>query len=119
MLKKIGILVLLSTLITGCSASPQFLRGHYYMTGDSNCRYSRALTDTSIECYNSDDELTGYRDAMTNQQLEMYRHNEQMKQQRSIALQQQYDQRYERRPERMRDDLREQRERIQKSLGMW
>ena len=80
MLKKIGILVLLSTLITGCSASPQFLRGHYYMTGDSNCRYSRALTDTSIECYNSDDELTGYRDAMTNQQLEMYRHKEQMEQ---------------------------------------
>lgn len=73
-----GILLSLS----GCySASPQLLRGHYYMTGDSNCRYSRKRSDISIDCYNSDDELTVYRNAMTDQELQMYQHNQQMQQQ--------------------------------------
>jgi len=70
-MKKISLVCLLLALV-GCSASPQFLRGHYYMTGDSNCRSSSERTDTSINCYNSDDENTGYRDAMTDQQLQMY-----------------------------------------------
>jgi len=77
LISMFGILISL----TGCySASPQFLRGNYYMTGDSNCRLSRERTDTSINCYNSDDELMGYRNAMTDQQLQMYRHNKQMEQ---------------------------------------
>ncbi|TYL48562.1 hypothetical protein [Marinomonas sp. IMCC 4694] len=80
-MKKISLICLLFVLV-GCSASPQFLRGHYYMTGDSNCRYSRERTDTSINCYNSDDELTGYRNAMTDQQLQMYQFNKQQEEQK-------------------------------------
>jgi hypothetical protein len=76
MLKKVVVFVLFSTFVTGCGASPQFIRGHYYMTGDSNCRLSRPLTDTSINCYNSDDELTGSRNAMTDQQMQMHMHEE-------------------------------------------
>jgi hypothetical protein len=66
-------------VLSGCSrsASPQFLRGNYYMTGDSNCRLSRHRTDDSITCYDSDDNKTGYRNAMTDQQLEMYRYEKQ------------------------------------------
>jgi hypothetical protein len=88
LLSLFGILLSLS----GCSTGgPQFLRGNYYYTGDSNCKYSRQLTNTSITCYNSDNEVTGYRNAMTDQQLQMYRHNQQMDQQRSIANQESYD----------------------------
>ena len=76
MLKKNMLFVFFCILITGCVSGPQFIRGHYYMTGDSDCRYSSRRTDTSINCYNSDKELTGYRDAMTDQQLQMHRHHE-------------------------------------------
>lgn len=78
MLKQIGMLALFATLLSGCSSGgPQFLRGNYYMTGDSNCKYSRARTANSINCYDSDDKLTGYRNAMTDQQLQMYRYEKQ------------------------------------------
>lgn len=78
LISLLGILISLS----GCtSSSPQFLRGNYYMTGDSNCRYSRERTSTSINCYNSDDELVGYRNAMTDQQLQMYQHKQQQRNQ--------------------------------------
>ena len=88
LISLIGILLSLS----GCSmAGPQFLRGNYYWTGDSDCKLSRQRTDTSITCYNSDDKETGYRNAMTDQQLQMYRHNQQMSQRQSIANQESYD----------------------------
>ena len=82
MLKKIGMLVLFSTLIAGCSTpGPQLLRGFYYWTGDSSCESSSYRTDTSINCYNSDEEATGYRNAMTNQEMQAYRYEQQKKRQ--------------------------------------
>ncbi len=82
---KIILVIILATLLAGCagSARPNFYRGHYYMSGDSNCRYSSERTDTSINCFNSDKEPTGYRDAMTDQELQMYQHNQQMEQQQN------------------------------------
>ena len=82
MLIKIGMLVLFSTLIAGCSTpGPQLLRGSYYWTGDSSCESSSYRTDTSINCYNSDEEATGYRNAMTNQEMQAYKYEQQRKQQ--------------------------------------
>ena len=74
-MKKISLVCLLLALV-GCSASPQFIRGNYYMTGDSNCKLYREITATSINCYTSDDKLVGYRNAMTDQELQMYRHEQ-------------------------------------------
>jgi hypothetical protein len=76
MLKKIVMSILFSTLITGCMAGPQFINGHYYMTGDSDCLYWRTRTDTSIDCYSSksDTEPNFYRNAMTDQQMQMHLH---------------------------------------------
>ena len=90
MLKKIGMLVLFSTLIAGCSTpGPQLLRGSYYWTGDSSCESSSYRTDTSINCYNSGEEATGYRNAMTNQEMQAYKYEQQRKQQEfSQALKQ-------------------------------
>lgn len=88
LISLLGILLSLS----GCStAGPQFVHGNYYWAGDSDCRSANQRTDTSITCYNSDGEETGYRNAMTDQQLQMYRHNQQMSQQQSIANQKSYD----------------------------
>jgi hypothetical protein len=82
MLKKIGMLVLFSTLIAGCSTpGPQLLRGSYYWTGDGSCESSSYRTDTSINCYNSDEEATGYRNAMTNQEMQAYKYQQQRKRQ--------------------------------------
>ena len=77
---KMFLTVVVVSMLSSCShsASPQFIRGNYYMTGDSSCRFSRPRTDTSINCYNSDDEPTGYRNAMTDQELSMYQHRQTM-----------------------------------------
>ena len=89
-MRKFTIRILLFSLLlslSGCyTAKPQFLRGDYYMTGDSNCRSSTQRTSTTINCYDSDGELLGFRTAMTDQELDMYRHNQQMKQQQSNQI---------------------------------
>ena len=77
-MKSILFICLLLGLV-GCSASPHALRGHYYMTGDSNCMSSEARTDTSIYCYNSNGDITGIRYAMSNQELQMYQLKKQQK----------------------------------------
>jgi len=83
------ILALTATIVTGCSAKPNFINGKYYMAGDSNCRKYRVLTSSRIMCKDSNGKDMGYRDAMTNQQLQMYMHKESMDQQEQARQAQQ------------------------------
>ena len=81
MLKKVVVFVvfvLFSTLVNGCVARPQFINGNYYYTGDSECRWWRMRTETSINCYDSESDTTPnfHRNAMTDQQLQMHMHRE-------------------------------------------
>ncbi len=73
-MSKVVVFVLFSIIVTGCMAGPQFINGHYYMTGDSDCLYWRIRTDTSINCYSSKEgtEPNFYRNAMTDQQMQMH-----------------------------------------------
>ena len=94
MLKEVTILISLLGILLGLSScgvtpGPTLFQGNYYWTGDSSCESSSYRTDTSINCYNSDKEPTGYRNAMTNQEMQAYRYEQQRKQQEfSQALKQ-------------------------------
>ncbi|MEA2018810.1 MAG: hypothetical protein U9N59_10220 [Campylobacterota bacterium] len=88
---KLTLLAMVITLIfAGCgrSAQPNFYNGGYYMAGDDNCRRMSRLSDTRINCFNSDGKNMGYRERMTDQQLSMYRHNSNIRQQQSQQLNQ-------------------------------
>ena len=86
--KLISLVAITVVSFTGCTkyAQPNFEYGHYFMSGDDNCRYTSRMSDTRVMCYNADKEKMGYRDAMTDQQLSMYQHNQQISQQKSQQL---------------------------------
>lgn len=73
------ICILLAVILSGCASSdspaPNFINGHYYMAGDSNCYRARPLVPAGIECLNKQNEATGYRQPMTDQELMMYQHS--------------------------------------------
>lgn len=66
-MKKVFIAAGVLLLISGCAttAVPNYYNGNYYMTGDSNCRQGRPLSETRIMCMDKNGAETGYRDAMT------------------------------------------------------
>ena len=74
MLKKIGMLVVISTLLVGCgSAMPNFYNGYYYMAGGSDCVDWRDIGNTRMMCMDSDGNETGYILPMTNQEMQVYK----------------------------------------------
>lgn len=60
--------------ISGCSnpASPKFISGNYYMTGDKNCVWVTPVSGTLIMCADKNKNQTGHRNAMTAQDLQIY-----------------------------------------------
>lgn len=71
---KYGLLLLATLALAGCetTAEPKPVNGNYYLTGDSNCKYTSQVGPTTILCYDAQQKATGYRNAMTPQDMAMW-----------------------------------------------
>lgn len=85
--------ILIILVLSGCNTTPapNFLNGHYYLSGDANCVRARNIAPTRIACVNSEGKETGYRDAMTPQQIQMYQFQAMQQQTQSQQMQQSID----------------------------
>lgn len=90
---RILVLMGLSLFLAGCTtaAAPNFINGHYYMSGDTNCVRAGNIAPTRIACLNAEGKPTGYRDAMTPQQIQMYQFQATQQQMQSQQMQQSID----------------------------
>ncbi len=77
-MKKIFLISFVIALVGCSSASPEFINGHYYLTGDKSCKVWIEKKSDTIDCYDSEETHMGHRDAMTDQQLQMFMHKELM-----------------------------------------
>jgi hypothetical protein len=80
-------------LLSGCTtyaprasvASPQFVGGHYYMAGDSNCVRGVPDADADLACYDENGSFTGRRSPMAPGQLQANQMQQLVTQQRQAA----------------------------------
>lgn len=91
---RILIFIAACLALAGCTTTapaPNFMNGHYYMSGDVNCVGGRNVTPTRIACVNAQGKITGYRDAMTPQQIQMYQFQAMQQQAQMQQMQQSID----------------------------
>lgn len=71
---KYALFAIVALMLTGCLSvgEPKFIKGNYYMAGDSRCVQGSAVSNTKIMCYDNKMRFTEYRDAMTYQQVQNY-----------------------------------------------
>lgn len=88
-MKRKWLLLFGALFLAGCetTASPQFVAGHYYMTGDSACKkFVWRDGVPAIGCFNEKGQKTGLRRPMTDQQLYVYQSNQAIAAQQNAAM---------------------------------
>jgi hypothetical protein len=79
---------LLALALAGCATgpAPNYIAGHYYMAGDSNCKSARLIGDTQIMCQDANGRDTGYRNAMSSSDVLIWNQQQQMQAQQMQAM---------------------------------